>query len=223
MTFSFIDYELVQTKDFDLVEGIKSGEKNFTYFLCNNQVLINNILDACELSDDIDEYTPIPESETDDGKRPDILLEGVDNILATIECQNSAGWLDSIHASKSIYYYWAKDATFNILLCENSNEEMREYIRWLNKHPDIECFLVEYAIKRIGGSDKKIMYCNNDTIEIDGLPKGNLTTFCKQIIGGSRNDDIDKLNFGANNVNISMCNLEEKTLKKLYQDIDFKI
>lgn len=121
-------------------------ETEFTKYLSNSKDDLQNLFETCGISSNFSLDESNVEVHTKDGKRIDITITTEDNETITIECQDTNGLLDAVHASKAQYYAFDQNATVNIILCEDSPETLREYIRFENRHPDKNNYLVEYSI-----------------------------------------------------------------------------
>jgi hypothetical protein len=135
------------------------GEREFTTWLASNvgKPHLTNLLDKCLGEIGEFEFAAEPESRTGENKKVDLVLTSEGNNI-TIECQDATGILDAVHAGKSQYYAYAKDAAYNIILCEYSSEEMRDYIRYENRHPDKINFLVEMQLRTYGKDELDIIW-----------------------------------------------------------------
>jgi hypothetical protein len=63
-----------------------------------------------------------------------------------IESQDSTGWLDSVHASKIMYYMWDKDCDQGVLLTEDADEYIMTFVRKLNTDHNFSISLVKTLI-----------------------------------------------------------------------------
>lgn len=121
------------------------GEVKFTKWLCDEgRECLGQLFEAC--FGDSDSFKDAKaEAYTSHGKRVDIVVK-FKNQNITIECQDAAGSLDPLHACKAQYYAFDLDAIYNLIICEDSDEQMRSYIRYENEHPRKNNFLIEYQI-----------------------------------------------------------------------------
>lgn len=121
-------------------------ETEFTKYLSSSKNDLQNLFEVCGISSNFSLDESNVEVHTKDNKRIDITVTTEDSEIITIECQDTNGLLDAVHASKAQYYAFDQNATVNIILCEDSPETLREYIRFENRHPDKNNYLVEYSI-----------------------------------------------------------------------------
>lgn len=130
----------ITTKDF-------GGEVEFTKWLCNEgRDFLDNLFEKCfGVLEDFSNITVQNEIPTSHGKRVDIVAKD-NNQIITIESQSATDSLDPMHICKSQYYAYDLDAVYNIVICENSDENLRSYVRYENEHPKKNNFLVEYQI-----------------------------------------------------------------------------
>ena len=116
------------------------GELEFTKFLSQDKEASQRFLEAADISSE--DYEITPEERTADGKRPDLIVREGDDIVAVVEAQDAAGWLDSNHASKIMYYMYDKRCDLGILLVEDATEEIKGYIRYLNENTPANIFVL---------------------------------------------------------------------------------
>ena len=116
------------------------GELEFTKFLSQDKEASQRFLEAADISSE--DYEITPEERTADGKRPDLIVREGDDIVAVVEAQDAAGWLDSNHASKIMYYMYDKRCDLGILLVEDAAEEIKGYIRYLNENTPANIFVL---------------------------------------------------------------------------------
>lgn len=122
------------------------GEVSFTSFIAKDQDTHNRLLDAVDMAVS-DDYKIIPEDRTVDSKRVDLTVkDSEDETIAVIESQDATGWLDSIHASKIVYYMYEKDCYQAILLTEDADEHVKGFVRFLNENTPCNVFLVATPI-----------------------------------------------------------------------------
>lgn len=121
-------------------------EPKYTKFIADNEEVATRLLDAVDMSMN-DDYKIIPEDRTVDNKRVDLTINDSDGTtVAVIEAQDATGWLDSVHASKIAYYCWEKECFDAILITEDASERIKDYVKWLNTHPDLNIYLVATTI-----------------------------------------------------------------------------
>jgi hypothetical protein len=131
-------------------------ETEFTKYLSNSKKDLQDLFETCGILSNFSLDESNVEVNTKDGKRIDITVTTENNEVITIECQDTNGLLDANHAAKSQYYAFDQNASVNIIICEDSPETLREYIRYENLHPNKNNFLVEYSII----SDTKSLFIN---------------------------------------------------------------
>jgi hypothetical protein len=121
-------------------------EPRFTKFIADNEEVATRLLDAVDMSMN-DDYKIVPEDKTVDNKRVDLTINDSEGTtVAVIEAQDATGWLDSVHASKIGYYCWEKECFDAILITEDASERIKDYVKWLNTHPDLNIYLVATTI-----------------------------------------------------------------------------
>ena len=136
-------------------------EPKYTKFIADNEEVATRLLDAVDMSMN-DDYKIIPEDRTVDNKRVDLTINDSDGTtVAVIEAQDATGWLDSVHASKIAYYCWEKECFDAILITEDASERIKDYVKWLNTHPDLNIYLVATTIYK---TDDKPFVDNNTEI-----------------------------------------------------------
>ena len=130
------------------------GEVRFTRFISDDQETSNRLLDRLNLSYE-DGYTVAPEEPTDDGKRVDLVIRDSDNeIILVIESQDATGWLDSVHASKIMYYMYNKKCEDGILLTEDASESIKDVIKMINENTPWNIHLIATKVYDIGNGGK---------------------------------------------------------------------
>lgn len=108
------------------------GEVAFTKFISRDIETSNRLLAACDLSFE-DGYTVAPEEHTADDKRVDLVVrDSNQEVVLVIESQDATGWLDSVHASKITYYMYDRGVTEAVLLCEDADEHIKGFVKYLN-------------------------------------------------------------------------------------------
>ncbi len=121
-------------------------EPRFTKFIADNEEVATRLLDAVDMSMN-DDYKIIAEDRTFDNKRVDLTIKDGDNkTVAVIEAQDAIGWLDSVHASKIGYYSWEKECFDAILITEDADERIKDYVKWMNLHPDLNIWIVTTTV-----------------------------------------------------------------------------
>ena len=118
------------------------SEPKYTKYIADNVDVATRLLKAVGMEMNAD-YKIIAEDRTHDKKRVDLTINNSDGTTeAVIEAQDAKGWLDPVHASKITYYCWEKKCFDAILITEDANEKIREYVKWSNIHPDLNIYIV---------------------------------------------------------------------------------
>lgn len=121
------------------------GELAFTKFIASDLDTSKRLLTALDLNED--DYKITPEEHTSHSKRVDLVVRDRDDeIFLVIESQDASGWLDSIHASKITYYMFDKKCDDGVLICEDADEHIKNYVRWLNENTPLRITLVGVVI-----------------------------------------------------------------------------
>jgi len=121
------------------------GELAFTRFISSDVETSKRLLLALDLNED--DYKITPEEHTQHSKRVDLVVRDRDNdIILVVESQDASGWLDSIHASKITYYMFDKKCDDGVLICEDADEHIKNYVRWLNENTPLRITLVSVVI-----------------------------------------------------------------------------
>jgi hypothetical protein len=121
------------------------GELAFTKYIAGDLDTSKRLLTALDLNED--DYKITPEEHTSHSKRVDLVVRDRDNeIFLVIESQDASGWLDSIHASKITYYMFDKKCDDGVLICEDADEHIKNYVRWLNENTPLRITLVGVVI-----------------------------------------------------------------------------
>jgi hypothetical protein len=150
------------------------GEVPFTKFISQDVDTSRRLINAISADYD-DDYVIQPEDPTVDSKRVDLVVRDSENVVAyVIESQDCTGWLDSIHASKILYYMYEKECFEGILLCEDADEHIKGFVRWCNENTPVQiwlmsvlCFEGKYVefvplIRPSAFKDKKIRRVKSD-------------------------------------------------------------
>jgi len=153
---------VIPTSEFEF-QG-KQGEVAFTTAIGKNERWKNSLLEAAGLASDGVQFTN--EVRTSLGARVDLVASLVGVPSAVIECQNSKGDLDRDHSSKIMHYAYCLGVSTGILLCESISEEMKSYVEYLNKHPDVDLAVLTYKILRTGNSCSVVF---ESVISLDGI------------------------------------------------------
>ena len=119
------------------------GEVAFTKFISQDITTAKRLINAISAEYD-DGFQIKPEDHTIDSKRVDLVIRDSENIVAyVIESQDCTGWLDSIHASKILYYMYEKECFEGILLCEDADEHIKGFVRWCNENTPVQIWLMQ--------------------------------------------------------------------------------
>lgn len=125
----------------NIKEGF-GGEVPFTKFIADNLETSRRLLTSLDLSYE-DGYKITPEEHTVHSKRVDLVVRDSDNdIVLVIESQDASGWLDAIHASKITYYMYDKKCDDGVLICEDADEHIKGYVKWVNENTPLRVTLV---------------------------------------------------------------------------------
>ena len=130
------------------------GELAFTKFIASDAETSRKLLNSLDLSEE--DYTVTPEEPTTHSKRVDLMVRDRDGeTLLVIESQDAAGWLDSVHASKLTYYMYDKKCDDGVLLCEDADEHIKGFVKWLNDNTPLRVTL----ISALTFEDKGKIFC----------------------------------------------------------------
>ena len=122
------------------------GEVPFTKFIASDQETSRRLLTALDLSYE-DGYNITPEEHTTHSKRVDLVVRDRDQeIFLVIESQDASGWLDAVHASKITYYMYDKKCDDGVLICEDADEHIKGFVKWLNENTPLRITLVNVVI-----------------------------------------------------------------------------
>lgn len=122
------------------------GEVAFTKFIANDIETSQRLLGALDLSYE-DGYSVTPEEHTTHSKRVDLVIrDSEQEIVLVIESQDASGWLDSVHASKITYYMYDKKCDDGVLICEDADERIKGFVKWLNENTPLRITLVSVVI-----------------------------------------------------------------------------
>jgi len=122
------------------------GEVAFTKFIANNPETSTRLLNALDLSYE-DGYKVTPEEHTSHSKRVDLVIrDSDDEIVLCVESQDASGWLDAVHASKITYYMYDKKCDDGVLICEDADEHIKGYVKWVNENTPLRVTLVSVLI-----------------------------------------------------------------------------
>lgn len=167
------------------------GEVPFTKFIAADLETSKRLLNAIDL--DEEDYNITPEEHTTHSKRVDLIVRDRDgDIFLVIESQDASGWLDSVHASKITYYMYDKKCDDGVLICEDADEHIKGFVRWLNENTPLRITLVGVVIYENGKNpycefvplirptqtqDKKVVRKSNPNVEADN----NVSEQCQAI------------------------------------------
>jgi hypothetical protein len=122
------------------------GEVPFTKFIANDLETSRRLLTALDLSYE-DGYSVTPEEHTAHSKRVDLVIRDVDqDVVLVVESQDASGWLDAVHASKVTYYMYDKKCDDGVLICEDADEHIKGFVKWLNDNTPLRITLVSVMI-----------------------------------------------------------------------------
>jgi hypothetical protein len=122
------------------------GEVPFTKFIASDTETSKRLLNALDLSHE-DGYSVTPEEHTTHSKRVDLIVRDSDgDITLCIESQDASGWLDAVHASKITYYMYDKKCDDGALICEDADEHIKGFVKWLNDNTPLRITLVSVVI-----------------------------------------------------------------------------
>lgn len=121
------------------------GEVPFTRFIAGDLATSRRLLMALDLDEEL--YTVTPEEHTLHDKRVDLVVRDLDgDTLLVIESQDATGWLDAVHASKITYYMFDRGCEDGVLLCEDADEHIKGFVRWLNENTPLRITLVSTLV-----------------------------------------------------------------------------
>jgi hypothetical protein len=122
------------------------GEVPFTKFISEDLETSKRLLTSINLSHE-DGYSVTPEERTVDSKRVDLVVrDQEEEVTLVIESQDASGWLDSIHASKITYYMYDRGCEDGVLICEDADEHVKGFVKWLNDNTPLRITLVSVII-----------------------------------------------------------------------------
>jgi len=130
------------------------GEVPFTKFIASDLETSKRLLNALDL--DEEDYRITPEEHTTHSKRVDLIIRDQEgDTFLVIESQDASGWLDAVHASKITYYMYDKKCDDGVLLCEDADEHIKGFVRWLNENTPLRVTLIGVVIYE----NSKSPYC----------------------------------------------------------------
>ncbi len=167
------------------------GEVPFTKFIASDLETSKRLLNALDL--DEEDYSVTPEEHTVHDKRVDLTVRDSDgDVFLVIESQDASGWLDAIHTSKITYYMYDKKCDDGVLICEDADEHIKGFVRWLNENTPLRITLVGVIIFENGKTpycefvplirptqtkDKKVVRRSNPSTDADN----NVSEQCQMI------------------------------------------
>jgi hypothetical protein len=126
------------------------GEVPFTKFIASDFETSKRLLNVLDLSEE--DYSVTPEEHTTHSKRVDLVVRDKDSeTILVIESQDASGWLDSVHASKITYYMYDKKCDDGVLICEDADEHIKGFVKWLNENTPLRITLVGVIIFETSG------------------------------------------------------------------------
>lgn len=133
------------------IKSAFGGEVAFTKFISEDKSTQQRLLDSLNLAIE-DGYQVKPEDPTEDSKRVDLTVQDEDgNVLLVIESQDATGWLDSVHASKIMYYMWDKGCSQGVILSEDADEYIMSFVRSLNTEHNFSITLLKTLVYEVNG------------------------------------------------------------------------
>lgn len=130
------------------------GEVPFTKFIASDSETSKRLLYSLDLDDE--DYSVTPEEHTSHSKRVDLVIRDKDGeVFLVVESQDASGWLDAVHASKITYYMFDKKCDDGVLICEDADEHIKGFVRWLNENTPLRITLISVIIYDTG----KNPYC----------------------------------------------------------------
>lgn len=198
------------------------GEVPFTKFIATDLDTSKRLLNALDL--DEEDYSVTPEEHTTHSKRVDLIVRDSDgDTFLVIESQDASGWLDSIHASKITYYMYDKKCDDGVLICEDADEHIKGFVRWLNENTPLRITLVGVVIYENGKtphcefiplirptqtSDKKVVRRTSPTTDADN----NVSEQCQMIYDNNTGlftnvakYYVSKTNVGGTGLTVAIC------------------
>jgi hypothetical protein len=198
------------------------GEVPFTKFIASDLETSKRLLNALDL--DEEDYRITPEEHTIHSKRVDLIVRDREgDIFLVIESQDASGWLDSVHASKITYYMYDKKCDDGVLICEDADEHIKGFVRWLNENTPLRITLVGVVIyenqknpycefvpliRPTQTQDKKVIRRSNPTLDSDN----NISEQCQIIYdtypGVFTNVAkyyVSKTNVGSTGLTVAVC------------------
>lgn len=198
------------------------GEVPFTKFIASDIETSKRLLNALDL--DEEDYSITPEEHTVHSKRVDLIVRDRDgDMFLVIESQDASGWLDAIHASKITYYMYDKKCDDGVLICEDADEHIKGFVRWLNENTPLRITLVGVVIYENGKNpycefvplirptqtqDKKVVRKSSPSVEADN----NISEQCQAIYDNNpgiftnvAKYYVSKTNVGGTGLTVAVC------------------
>ena len=125
------------------------GEVKFTGDIASNKEWATSLLEAvdCRTGD----FEIRPEVHTTGGKRVDLVVTDKDGeTIFAIECQDATGYLDDVHASKIMLYCYDRNTTEGVIICEDIDENIRDFVKYINTNTPFNLYIVSPIIVRNG-------------------------------------------------------------------------
>lgn len=198
------------------------GEVPFTKFIASDIETSKRLLNALDL--DEEDYSVTPEEHTVHSKRVDLIVRDRDgDMFLVIESQDASGWLDAIHASKITYYMYDKKCDDGVLICEDADEHIKGFVRWLNENTPLRITLVGVVIYENGKTpycefvplirptqtqDKKVVRKSNTSIDADNNISEQVQTIYDTHPGVFTNVAkyyVSKTNVGGTGLTVAIC------------------
>lgn len=123
-----------------------TNEPIFTKFIAKDKDTHSRLLNAIDL--EVGEGFVIkPEDQTNDNKRVDLVVrDSANNNVLVIESQDASGWLDPVHASKILYYMFDKGCDTGVLLTEDADEHIKDFVRKINEDTTFSIYVINVLI-----------------------------------------------------------------------------
>lgn len=198
------------------------GEVPFTKFIATDLETSKRLLNALDL--DEEDYKVTPEEHTVHDKRVDLIVRDRDgDIFLVIESQDATGWLDAIHASKITYYMYDKKCDDGVLICEDADEHIKGFVRWLNENTPLRITLMSTIIyyneknpycefipliRPTQTQDKKVVRKSNPSTDADN----NISEQCQMIYDNNpgiftnvAKYYVSRTNVGGTGLTVAIC------------------
>ena len=204
------------------IKAAFGGEVAFTKFISSDLETSKRLLVALDL--DEEDYNITPEEHTTHSKRVDLIVRDRDgDTFLVIESQDASGWLDAIHASKITYYMYDKKCDDGVLICEDADEHIKGFVRWLNENTPLRITLVgvliyesektpycEFVplIRPTQTQDKKVVRKNNPSVDSDNNVSEQCQIIYDQNPGTFTNvakNYVSKTNVGNTGLTVAVC------------------